>query len=149
MASTQVLSFIGLFLLLAPVVYFPTASLSFSVFFFYPTPTKTAPVTVCVFVSSHWEQHKTSASFENANRFYLWPAPVREWVRAVREVFVCNCVSVRVAASVYAYSVNWLLCICLTQSVFALAVVLGNCTLFFGLFFWCSVSVSTARNACV
>lgn len=49
-------------------------------------------VYVCVFVCSHWEQHKTSASFENANRFYLWPAPVREWVSILREVFVCSCV---------------------------------------------------------
>ncbi len=74
------------------------------IIFFHPAPTKTAPVTVCVyfvcvcvcvcmFVSSHWE-HKTSASFENANRFYLWLAPVREWVSVLREVFVCNCVSV-------------------------------------------------------
>lgn len=40
LAGALVLSFIASFLLLAPVVYFPAASLSFAVFFFYPSPTK-------------------------------------------------------------------------------------------------------------
>lgn len=88
-------------------------------FLFHPYKNGTCQcVCVCVFVSSHWEQYKTSAFFENANRFYLWPSPVREWVSILREVFVCSCGSVCVA-----------LCICLTQSIFALAVcvcVLGN-----------------------
>lgn len=41
LAGALVLSFIASFLLLAPVVYFPAASLSCAVFiFFYPSPTK-------------------------------------------------------------------------------------------------------------
>lgn len=70
------------------------------IIFFHPAPTKTAPVTACVHTCvsvrlfTLGATQKTSASFENANRFYLWPAPVREWVSALREVFLCVCAAV-------------------------------------------------------
>lgn len=81
LAGALVLSFIASFLLLAPVVYFPTASLSFAVFiYFFSHPlqndtcqrTSTAP--------------NLSLLFENANSFYLRPAPVSEWVSEWCEV---------------------------------------------------------------
>lgn len=87
LAGALVLSFIASFLLLAPVVYFPAASLSFAVFFiFFIHPlqkdtcqrTSTAP--------------NLGLLFENANSFYLWPAPVTEWVSKLWEVFFpCSC----------------------------------------------------------
>lgn len=55
LAGALVLSFIASFLLLAPVVYFPAASLSFAVFFL-SIPYKKTPV-------SARAQHQISASF--------------------------------------------------------------------------------------
>lgn len=86
LAGALVLSFIASFLLLAPVVYFPAASLSCAVFIFFIHPlqkdtcqrTSTAPT--------------LSLLFENANSFYLRPAPVTEWVSELWEVFfACSC----------------------------------------------------------
>lgn len=98
------LSFIAAALSLAPVVHFPLCIIvicGIISYFFYPAPAKTTPVTlhVCVFVYSLRDRHKTSASFENANGFYLWPAPVREWVSVLREVFffIFLCAAVRAA----------------------------------------------------
>lgn len=58
---------------IAPFVYFPTASLSFAMLFFFHTALTKQHLSLCVclrfsvymceFVSSHAEQHKTSASF--------------------------------------------------------------------------------------
>lgn len=71
----------------------------FSLFFFsYPHKNYTChsafvrPFLLHTCIYSLWEQHKTSASFENANGFYLWPAAVTEWAIVLREVFVCSCV---------------------------------------------------------
>lgn len=76
LAGALVLSFIASFLLLAPVVY-----LLYFYFFFLIHPlqkdtcqrTSTAP--------------NLSLLFENANSFYLRPAPVTEWVSELWEVF--------------------------------------------------------------
>lgn len=104
MASTLVLSFIASFLLLVSVVlshciivilciqFFPSS--------FSHTLTKTTPVTLRLCVRFYYTRAfihsgsntKTSASFENANGFYLWPAAVTEWAIVLREVFVCSCV---------------------------------------------------------
>lgn len=101
--------------LILPVVYFPTVPLSFAVLCFFIPPLQKRHLSLCVyvFVSSNREQHKKSVSFENANRFYLWPAPVREWVSVLREVFVCKYESVcvwetdrHVVTSVYARGVS-------------------------------------------
>lgn len=87
LAGALLLSFIASFLLLAPVVYFPTASLSFAVFiYFLSIPYKKTPV-------SARARHQISASFfENANSFYLRPAPVTEWVSEWWQVcLACSC----------------------------------------------------------
>lgn len=104
MASTLVLSFIASFLLLVSVVLSHCIIVIlciqfFSLFFFsYPHKNYTChsafvrPFLLHMCIYSLWEQHKTSASFENANGFYLWPAAVTEWAIVLREVFVCSCV---------------------------------------------------------
>lgn len=97
-AGTLTLSFIVVFLLLAPVVYIPSSLVSFVVlllfiYFLSRSYTSGTCQRACVLLS-HWERHKTSASFlKNANGLYLWPAPVREWVSILREVFVRSCAS--------------------------------------------------------
>lgn len=84
LARTLLLSFTASLLLLAPVVYFShrvtlicCISFLFS-FFFLSVPYKKAPVSAAP---------NPSLLFENANGFYLRPAPVTEWVRGLWEVF--------------------------------------------------------------
>lgn len=75
LAGVLVLSFIASFLLLAPVVYFPTASLLFVIFIFFSYSSSTKDT--CQRAST---APNLSLLFENANSFYLRPAPVTKCV---------------------------------------------------------------------